>query len=101
MGHSRIGGDVGSKRLSGRVATRGVEPDLSFVLDVDPAAAHSSLDDADRMEQRGLEFQCRVREGFRALAERFPGRIVLIDGAGSVEQVHARVLAALEERATS
>jgi dTMP kinase len=81
----------------GRVATRGLEPDLTFLIDVDPSAAHARLDDADRMEQRGLEFQRQVRAGFLALAERFPQSIVLIDGSGSVEQVHERVVAALAD----
>jgi len=82
----------------GSVATRGVEPDLSVVLDVDPARAHSKLDAGDRMELRGVEFQKQVREGFRALAEKFPAKIAWIDGHESVEQVHASIVAELESR---
>jgi len=79
----------------GQVATRGLEPDRTVVLDVDPRRAHSKLDPGDRMEGQGVEFQCRVRDGLRVVAERFPEKFLWIDGGGSVEQVHARVLAGL------
>ena len=81
----------------GRGATRRLEPDRTFLIDVDPEVPYRGLDDTDRMERRGLEFQLQVRAGFLTLAERFAESIVLIDGSGSVEQVHERVLAALED----
>ena len=81
----------------GRVATRGLLPDLTFLVDLDPAASHSGLDDGDRMESRGIEFQRRVREGFLALAEGFKDSFVLIDGGVSIEQVHQQVLDALPQ----
>jgi dTMP kinase len=43
----------------------------------------------------GLDFQRRLSDGFRALAAEAPGRIRLIDGSGSEDEVAARVLAAL------
>ena len=81
----------------GRVATRGLLPDLTFLVDLDPAASHSGLDDGDRMESRGIEFQRRVREGFLALAEEFKDKFILIDGGASIEQVHQQVLDALPQ----
>ena len=79
----------------GRVATRGLLPDLTFLVDLDPAASHSGLDDGDRMESRGIEFQRRVREGFLTLAEEFQDKFILVDGSASIEQVHQQVLDAL------
>ncbi len=81
----------------GRVATRGLLPDLTFLVDLDPAASHSGLDDGDRRESRGIEFQRRVREGFLALAEEFKDSFILIDGGASIEQVHQQVLDALPQ----
>ena len=49
------------------------------------------------MESRGLDFQRRVREGFLSLAEEFSDNFALIDGGGSVEQVHGRVVEALPQ----
>jgi dTMP kinase len=95
-----IAGGIGVEEVLavGRVATRGLEPDLTIVLDVAPGSAHAPLDRGDRMERRGAEYQSRVRAGFRQIVERFPARMVLIDGAGRVEEVHRRVLAALDAR---
>jgi dTMP kinase len=81
----------------GRVATRGLLPDLTFLVDLDPAASHSGLDDGDRMESRGIEFQRRVRQGFLALAEEFQDKFILVDGSASIEQVHQQVLDALPQ----
>ena len=81
----------------GRVATRGLLPELTFLVDLDPAASHSGLDDGDRMESRGIEFQRRVRDGFLALAEEFKDSFILIDGSASIEQVHQQVLDALPQ----
>ena len=79
----------------GRVATRGLLPDLTVLVDLDPVDSHSGLDEADRMESRGLDFQRRVREGFLALADEFSESFALIDGGGSVEQVHERIIEVL------
>jgi dTMP kinase len=82
----------------GRVATGGLLPELTFLIDLDPADAHSSLDEGDRMESRGLDFQREVREGFAGLAADFPDNFALIDGSGSVEQVHEQVIKALPQK---
>ncbi|WP_265500341.1 dTMP kinase [Paracoccus beibuensis] len=77
----------------------GVEPDRTFVIDVEPAtglargAARGGTE--DRFESLGLQFQERLAEGFRALAAEYPDRVILIDGSGSPDQVAARVRAAL------
>lgn len=77
----------------------GLEPDLTFVIDIDPEASLSRSQARggaeDRFEGMGLAFQQRLREGFHALAAEAPGRIRLIDGSGSEDEVAARVLAAL------
>jgi dTMP kinase len=77
----------------------GVEPDLSFVIDLDPATAlgrgNARGGAEDRFESLGLDFQQRLAQGFRALAQEFPARVRLIDGSGSADDVAARIRAAL------
>ncbi|WP_371153767.1 dTMP kinase [Jannaschia sp. 2305UL9-9] len=77
----------------------GREPDLTLVLDVDPEAALSRglarRSGEDRFEDFGLPFQHKLRAGFRALARDLPGRVHLIDGSGTPEDVAARVDAIL------
>ncbi len=77
----------------GRVATGGLAPSRTFVIDLDPEVALARVRKPNRMEAGGLELQRRVREGFLALARRFPESAVVIDGRGSADEVFARVLA--------
>jgi dTMP kinase len=69
-------------------------PHLTVLLEVDPAVAwrrERHLD--DRIEGEGLALQMAVAEGYRQVADRFPERVRTVDGDGSPEQVHARVMA--------
>ena len=63
-----------------------------------PEVALRRARNRNRMEDRGLEFQRRVRAQFLSLAEREGARVAVIDGRGSPAAVHARVLAALPAR---
>jgi dTMP kinase len=73
---------------------RGVLPDVTLVLDVDPVVGLARAGGGDRIEAEGLEFQQRVAAGFAALARRFPERIRLVDGHRDVDLVAADVEAA-------
>lgn len=76
----------------------GVEPDLTLLIDIDPAEglrrATARAGAEMRFEDMGLAFQTRARAGFLALADRHP-RFRVIPGARSVEDVAADVLAAV------
>ncbi|WP_417588222.1 dTMP kinase [Pararhodobacter oceanensis] len=74
----------------------GIDPDLTFVIDMDPQTAltrglarHSG---EDRFESLGLEFQQKLRAGFRALSVDYPTRVQVIDGNRPVEVIAAEVL---------
>ena len=69
-------------------AVQGVMPDRTFLLLVDPArAAQRTGRHRDRIEREDDAFRARVDAAYRELAERFPERIVPIDGSGSAEEV--------------
>ncbi len=76
----------------GRLAVAGVAVTRTFLIDLDPDLAHARTVSGDRMESRGVEFQRRVRDNFLALARSEPDRVSVIDGRGSVDEVHVRVL---------
>ncbi len=81
----------------GRVATGGLSPDLTIVLDLPAEVAAARINrDPDRMEMQGLEFHKRVRDGFLAEARRQPGRIVVVDASRPVEIVQADLQLAAE-----
>ena len=76
----------------GRVATGGLLPDLTIVLDLPADVAATRINrDPDRMEMQGLEFHARVREGFLAEAQRQPERIVVVDASRPIAEVQADV----------
>lgn len=77
----------------------GIEPQLTFVIDVPPETALARGvargGSEDRFEGMGLAFQQKLQAGFIDLAKTFPDRVRLIDGGGSPDDVAARVLAHL------
>jgi dTMP kinase len=79
-------------RSMGRLATGGLEPDLTFVLDLSTEQAVARREGpADRVESRDAGYHARVRAGFRAEAEQRPERVRLIDAALPVAAVHERI----------
>ncbi len=81
----------------GQLATGGVEPDLTFVLDLSPeAAARRMQRELDRMELQGDSFRQRLRQGFLAEAARRPDKILVIDADRPVEMIQAAIRAAAE-----
>ena len=86
----------------GRVATRGCQPDLVVILDVDEETAASRLPtELDRMERKGVEFHRRVRQGYLSQADRDPPRHLVIDGSRSEDEVFAALLEGIGQRLSS
>lgn len=83
------------RRLNG-LATLGIIPDLTAVLDVPPDRARLDATCLDRLESQGQDFLARVAEGFRRLARDEPDRVKLVDGLGDVRAVHQQVVALVE-----
>jgi dTMP kinase len=76
----------------GQVATDGVEPDLTFVLDLDDAGAAARLNrPLDRMERQGEAFRAALRAGYLAEAARRPERIVVIDAARAIDIIQTEI----------
>lgn len=84
-----------------RVATGGLEPHATVLLELDPAEGarrhEQAGKDFDRLEREGAAFHRRVARGYAELAGRVPG-LVRIDARGTPAEVHERVWAALAER---
>lgn len=80
-----------------RLATGGVMPDRTFLLDLDPVEGLSRVKERrqtslldpslDRLEAETLEFHYRVRKGYLTLAQGEPHRFRVIDAAASEETV--------------
>lgn len=76
-------------------------PDLTIVLDLEPeeslARTRKRGGGEDRFEKKGLQYQQKVREGFRQIAMQSPSSHVLINAAGTMEEVKERILAAVRQ----
>nr|WP_290668390.1 dTMP kinase [Ardenticatena sp.] len=86
-------------------ATGGLTPDLTILLDIDPAeglarrrAAHAQGAEWNRIDNDEIALHQRVREGYLHLAAAHPERWVVIDASAPIEDVVAHVLAAIEAR---
>ncbi len=96
----------------GRIATGGIEPDLTVILDIDDKTAAKRLGGggkqaavgagslfADRMETKGDAYRERVRVGYRKQVD--GARCVLVSAAGEPEAVFERVVEAIQARAVA
>jgi dTMP kinase len=82
-----------------RLATGGLEPDLTLLLRIDPEpAARREGEAQDRFEREGLELQRAVAGAYDEIARLNPARVVVIDADRDVEAVHADAIAAVDER---
>lgn len=87
-----------------RTVVNDVWPDLTLVLDLDPAIGLSrsrrrlaaDAIDEGRFESLDLAFHHRIRTAFLAQAAAAPDRHVVVDADGSPQEVQARALAAVE-----
>ena len=94
-----------------RVLCGDLQPDLTILLDSDPAksvgrarrrnerASHGASknmgkhhSDENRFEQQNRAFFARVREGYLAIAAREPQRVMAVDASGAPAQTHQRIV---------
>jgi dTMP kinase len=79
-------------------------PELTFILDVpvevglERAARRRGGTAADRFENESIEFHAKLREAYRALAEREPGRCILVDAEAAKEKTAARIWGVVKAR---
>ncbi|MEE2823132.1 MAG: dTMP kinase [Acidobacteriota bacterium] len=82
-------------------------PDLTLVLDLDVelglkrAIKRNHKNEQEkwgRFEAENLSFHQNVREGYRQLAHREPGRVILVDASGNPEDVFEKIITQIQER---
>ena len=82
-------------------ALEGLRPQLTILLDLDAEEGirrKKNQAELDRMEAEGLEFHRKVAEGYRMLADREPERMMKISATLPKEDIHAKIVVAIEER---
>ena len=98
-----IGRNLGVEKIKeiNHFATGGLEPDLTFVIQIDQAEGLRRKDAQqngrlDRLESEKGDFHSRVHDGFSALAKWYPRRVKRIDGAAEPSRVHQQIMEALQ-----
>jgi dTMP kinase len=96
--------DVAMLRGLNDLATDGLRPDLTLLLDVPAEAglARKAPGDVTRFEaEYDLDFHERVRQGFLAIAAEEPHRVVVLDGARDIDDVSADIIDLVRGRAVA
>ena len=71
--------------------TRGVEPDITFLLDLEPEKALLRAQPVDRIEREKLFFHRKVRQGYLEIASSYPRRIRVIRADSSPPEMHSLI----------
>ncbi|MFA5383888.1 MAG: dTMP kinase [Eubacteriales bacterium] len=89
--------DIGLLTRVNDLATGGLIPDLTFLLDLSPELSKKRIvGEADRLEQEKESFFRRVREGYLSLAKKRQGAYHVLDASLDKEEIHHRVVEAVE-----
>jgi dTMP kinase len=93
------GMDVQTIRELNMLATGGVLPDLTLVLDLDPGAGMRRIRGRalDAFEKMDTAFHRRVREGYLEIARADKNRVVVLDADRDPDALHADVVRAVDE----
>lgn len=83
-----------------RIGSDGLRPDVTLLVEVDPEQVAARLaardgDDSDAIGGRSADYHAAVAASFHAFAEADPDGFAVVDGNGSIEDVHARVRSAI------
>ena len=81
-----------------RYATGGLEPNITFFMDLDPEVGRARIgkDVRDRLGQQKLDFHYRVYEGYKALCDKYPERVVRIDASKTIDEIKEDIYSKLE-----
>ena len=73
----------------------GREPDLTFIIDMDPDTGHARAKGRggkeERFEDFGAGLQAKMREGFLDLAMEYADRCIVVNGARAIDEVASEV----------
>jgi dTMP kinase len=87
-----------------RIACRGLKPDLTILVDIDPetslARAHTRNRSTDgretRMDEQSPEFHRTVYEAYHRLADAEPVRVKVVEGRASIEAIEGSIWSLVE-----
>jgi len=93
IAYQGVGRGLGIERIRelSMWATHSLVPDLTVLLDIDPAIGLSRVTNPDRLESESLDYHRAVRQAYLDIACAEPHRYLVLDGAGAREEVADRI----------
>lgn len=98
-------GELGDEAITTlhQIGSEGLKPDLTILIEADPERVAKRLaerdgDNSDAIGGRSIAYHSAVSSAFRDLAMAEPDLNIIIDGNGTPQQVHERVLSAIVDR---
>ncbi len=93
IAYQGVGRGLGIERIRelSMWATHSLVPDLTVLLDIDPAIGLSRVTNPDRLESESLDYHRAVRQAYLDLALAEPHRYLVLDGAEAREEVADRI----------
>ena len=90
---------VNSLDMINEFGTYTLKPDLTFFIDISVDIANSRMRvERDRIEKEGNDFQQRVRDQYLKLSESDSGRVVVINGDKSIDEIKADIWTHIKEK---
>ena len=80
------------------IATSGVKPDITFILDIDIETSLIRIGKGrDRMENSGREFFERVRNGYIEISKQEPERVKLLNGKDTIDNLNKQIIDSVQK----
>src|SRR5690554_2219269 len=76
-------------------------PDMTFYIDLDPKIGMKRIegrDKYDRLDQESRNYHDSVRLGYLEILQKYPDRMILIDGNQSIEDITSNILSRIKEK---
>ena len=99
QGYGR-GLNINNLELMNTIATDGLIPDITFILDIDPEKASERIktEATDRMESGGIDFFQKIRQGYCQIREQNQSRCIVINGEKPQKDISKEIHHIIMER---
>ena len=91
--------DLDTLKQLNKLATGGLEPDLTLLLDLEADVGLSRKEHTkrDRLEKESVKFHNKVRNAYLVIAHQSPERVEVIDATGSIENIRLSIKKSIDQ----
>ena len=91
--------DISFLKILNLFATNNLIPDLTFYIDIsaNEGLRRTAMNEFDRIENAGENFQVNVRNEYLKLVKKEPQRVFLVDGTKTINDIHKEIWSKIEK----